>query len=80
MSAPVTITCGRCAAVAPIDQWKVWRAANVFRCPQCSWAFERRPGVNRWGDHCAYAAASEPGFRAHLSQTPCPIPDPALTP
>ena len=41
-----SITCGRCAATAPLDQWKGPAGAelppNRFQCPRCSWAFERR--------------------------------------
>jgi hypothetical protein len=47
------ITCGRCAASAPLDQWKGLAGAelpaNRFQCPACSWAFERRATRNKYG-------------------------------
>lgn len=44
-----SITCGRCAASAPVDQWKGPIGAEFppyrFQCPACSWAFERRAAL-----------------------------------
>ena len=58
-----SITCGRCAASAPLDKWKgpagAELPANRFQCPACSWAFERRV-VIRYEQHVVRCVAVDP--------------------
>ena len=45
----MTITCGKCGGSADIEKWTTRPVSgdlprNVFQCPKCNWAFERKHG------------------------------------
>jgi len=44
----MTITCGKCGHTSDIDRWTRTAVSgelrgNVYQCPACHYAFERRP-------------------------------------